>query len=66
MKTLFLVLMIALGVAGVLYCRVNLGMSWSDMSGAIESLIPRGAALVVVLLGAVVTLGYISRLGNAE
>lgn len=66
MKTLFLYLMIALGVAGILYCRVNLGMSWNDMNAAIENIIPRALSIGVVLLGAAATLIYVSRLGRSK
>ncbi len=66
MKTLIVFLMIALGVGAVLYCRVNLGMSWDDMSAAIEDLIPRALAIAVVLLGAVATMVYVARLSRAD
>lgn len=66
MKTLILYLMIAFGVAGVLYCRVNLSMSWDDMSAAIESILPRVLVMGVVVAGMAVTFYSIARPGRSE
>lgn len=66
MKTLILFLMIALGVAGVLYCRVNLNMSWNDMSAAIEGFLPRALTIGIVLVGMAGTAIYIARTGRSE
>lgn len=61
MKTLFLYLLIALGVAGILYCRVNLGMSWGDMSTTLKNLLPRMMSVGIVLACFVGTLLYVNR-----
>lgn len=58
MKILGLFLMIALGTAALLYCRVDLGMNWSDMSSAIDGTIPKLLIVGVALLGVVLPLGY--------
>jgi uncharacterized membrane protein YidH (DUF202 family) len=49
MKTLILLFLVAVGVAVILYFRVNVGMSWDEMSQALkDNILPRlGVALVV-------------------
>ena len=61
MKTLILLLMIALGVAGILYCRANLGMSQDDLNTSLENLLQRLWPVVIVLAGFIGTLLYASR-----
>lgn len=61
MKTLILLIMIAVGVAGILYCRVNLGMSWDDMSKSISGLLPRMLSLLAVFGAFAATLLYMNR-----
>ena len=60
MKTLLPSFAIALCVAIVLYAKINLGLTWRDLTDAISNLIP--AALAVgVLLGTVLTLAFFNR-----
>lgn len=66
MKTLILFLMIALGVAGILFCRVNLDMSWDDMSAGIETLLPRVLAIGIVVVGMAATLIYVACSGRSK
>lgn len=50
MKTLLLLVFVAIGVAGILYFRVNLGMNWDEMSQALrEVVIPRMVMLLMVV-----------------
>ena len=58
MRTLTLLLMIAAGVAAVLYCTVNLGMSWDDMTLTLESFIPRLISLCVYVWATVAGVAY--------
>lgn len=66
MRTLILLLMIVVGTGAMLYCRVNLGMSWEQMTAAIEGLLPRMLAISAVVAGLAATLGYIARRDRAE
>lgn len=60
MKTTILFLMIALGGAGVLYCRVNLGMSFDAQAATLESIIPRLFVICVVVWAAAAALAYMN------
>lgn len=66
MRTLILLMMIAAGTGALLYCRVNLGMSWDDMSAAIDSLLPRALAIAVLVAGLAATIMYMTRSRRAE
>lgn len=62
MKTLILLLMVAAGVAGILYFRVNVGMSWDEMSQVMKGdVIPRLLMLVVVVGALAVTVAIMSK-----
>lgn len=66
MRTLILLLMIAAGTGAMLYCRVNLGMSWDQMSASIEGLLPRMLVIAVVVGALAATLKFIARSDRAE
>ena len=65
MRTLVYLLMIAVGVSAILYCRVNLGMSWDEMALSLEEgFIPRLrfiAVYVLSLVTAVACVKYLNR-----
>lgn len=66
MRTLILLLMIAAGTGVLLYCRVDLGMSWDDISASLSGLVPRILAIAVVLAGLAATITYMARAGRDE
>lgn len=62
MKTLLLLVLVAIGVAVILYFRINVGMSWDEMSQALEkNIIPRLLMLLVVLGAFVFTVVKIAK-----
>lgn len=61
MKSLILVLLILIGTAGLLYTRVDLGMSWDDISQALESRLASMAFLAVAIFGGAVAASWILR-----
>lgn len=61
MKALILVLLILLGTAGLLYVRVNLGMSWEQISQVFESRMATMAFLAVAIFGGAVAVSWITR-----
>lgn len=66
MRTMILLLMIAVGTVALLYCRVNLGMSWDNMSAGIEGLLLRALAIAVLVAGLAATIMYMARSRSAE
>jgi putative effector of murein hydrolase LrgA (UPF0299 family) len=61
-KTLLLFVFIAVGVALMLYFRVNEGMSWDDMSSALKhDILPRAIAILVVIGAAAYTVKFMNR-----
>lgn len=62
MKTLLLLVFAVIGVAGILYFRVNVGMSWDEMSQALKSeVIPRLVMLLVVFGALAFTVARITK-----
>lgn len=66
MRTLILLPMIAAGTCAMLYFRVNLGMSWDQMSAAIEGRLPRMLVIAVVVGALAATLKFMTRPDRAE
>lgn len=62
MKTLILFMMIMAGTAALLFFRVNMGMSWDDISQALKGdVIPRMLTLLVVVGALAVTVAIMSK-----
>lgn len=62
MKTLVLLVMMAIGVATILYFRVNVGMSWDEMSQASEGDVLRLLVIALVIVGGLaVTVAFMSK-----
>lgn len=66
MRTFLLLMMMALGAAALLYCRVNLGLSWDDMSTSIEGLLGKVWSLAVMLGALAATVAYIAPSGRSR
>ncbi|MES2877503.1 MAG: hypothetical protein V4713_03705 [Pseudomonadota bacterium] len=62
MKMLILFLTIVAGTAALLFFRINMGMSWDDMSQVLKGdVIPRMLTLLVVVGALAVTVAIMSK-----